>query len=230
MRLNARRNTDVFCGNQFKNPSFCAILDRADAERCGIKNKMMTPAIQTFVTKILKCDAMTTRQTAFHEAGHRFFWGAMFPEIKTKYSVVNGLPAVIRKSGNHNLSLEKLTVEDASRYVYIKLGGVAAEMVLLGIENEAEEIADFIANDFLAENSTLDWKDDAEHGGDISDAFALIRSKTDPNPESVKQNFKAFLQSCVKNILSNRDIFDKECSEAVNLFSVWRNQGRWRPE
>ena len=73
MRLNARRNTDVFCGNQFKNPSFCAILDRADAERCGIKNKMMTPAIQTFVTKILKCDAMTTRQTAFHEAGHRFF-------------------------------------------------------------------------------------------------------------------------------------------------------------
>ena len=97
-------------------------------------------------------------------------------------------------------------------------------------ENEAEEIADFIANDFLAENSTLDWKDDAEHGGDISDAFALIRSKTDPNQESVKQNFKAFLQSCVKNILSNRDIFDKECSEAVNLFSVWRNQGRWRPE
>lgn len=153
----------------------------------------------------------------------------MFPEIKTKYSVVNGMPAVIRKSGNHNLDLEKLTVEDASRYIYIKLGGIASEMVLLGIENEAEEIADFVSNDFLSENPLLDWKDDAEYGGDISAAFALIQAKADSNPESIKQNFKVFLLSCIKNILSNRDIFDKECSDAVNLFSVWRRQGRWQP-
>lgn len=186
---------------------------------------MMTPAIQTFVDKILKCEETTTRQTAFHEAGHRFFWGAVFPDIKTKYAVVNGMPATVRKSGNHNLDLQSMSAEDASRYVYIKLGGIAAEMVLFGIENAVDEIAEFIADDYMAETPLLDWKDDAEHGGDIADTFTIIQAKAGAG--SLKPNFKAFLQSCMKNILSNRDIFDKECAEAMNLFSVWRRQGCW---
>ena len=189
---------------------------------------MMTPAIQTFVDKILRCEGTTTRQIAFHEAGHRFFWGAMFPDIKTKYAVVAGMPATVRKGGNHNLDLQSMTAEDASRYLYIKLGGIAAEMVLFGIENAVDEIAEFIADDYASETPLFDWQDDAEHGGDIAGAFTIIQATT--NPESLKPNFKVFLQSCMKNILSNRDIFDKECAEAVNLFSVWRSQGRWRPE
>ena len=118
-----------------------------------------------------------------------------------------------------------MSAEDASRYVYIKLGGIAAEMVLFGIENAVDEIAEFIADDYMAETPLLDWKDDAEHGGDIADTFTIIQAQAGAG--SLKPNFKAFLQSCMKNILSNRDIFDKECAEAMNLFSVWRRQGRW---
>ena len=188
---------------------------------------MMTPSIQTFIDKIMRCENTTTRQIAFHEAGHRFFWGITFPEIKTKYSVVDGLPLVIRKSGAHDLDLENMTVEDVSRYTYIKLGGIASEMVMFGIENDAEAIADFVSNDFFADTPTLDWKDDAEYGGDISDAITLIRSKTNPNPDSVKLNFKIVLQSCIKIILENKEQFDKECADAMNLFVLWKNRGRW---
>lgn len=188
----------------------------------------MTPTpIQTFIDKIVKCENATTRQIAFHEAGHRFFWGLTFPEIKTKYSVVNGLPLVIRKSGAHNLDLDNMPVEEVSRYAYIKLGGIASEMILFGIEKDAEAIAEFVTNDIFADQPTLDWKDDAEYGGDIPNAITLIQSKTNPNPESVKQNFKIILQSCIKIILENKEQFDKECAEAMNLFVLWKNQGRW---
>ena len=188
----------------------------------------MTPAsIQTFVDRIMKCENVTTRQIAFHEAGHRFFWALMFPDIKTKYSVVKGLPLVIKKSGASDLDLDNMTVEDVSRHVYIKLGGIASEMILFGIEQDAEAIADFITNDIFADSPTFDWKDDAEFGGDIADAVKLIQSKTNPNPESVKQNIRIILQSCVKNILANKEEFDKECTEAMNLFVLWKNQGRW---
>ena len=187
----------------------------------------MTASIQTFIDKIVRCENATTRQIAFHEAGHRFFWRMMFPEIKTKYSVINGLPLVTRKTGATELDLDKMSVEDLSRHVYIKLGGIASEMILFGIENDAEAIADFITNDIFADSPIFDWKDDAEFGGDIADAVKLIQSKTNPNPESVKQNIKIILQSCVKNILANKEEFDKECAEAMNLFVLWKNQGRW---
>ena len=137
------------------------------------------------------------------------------------------MPLVIRKSGAHDLDLENMTVEDVSRYTYIKLGGIASEMVMFGIENDAEAIADFVSNDFFADTPTLDWKDDAEYGGDISDAITLIRSKTNPNPDSVKLNFKIVLQSCIKIILENKEQFDKECADAMNLFVLWKNRGRW---
>ena len=98
-------------------------------------------------------------------------------------------------------------------------------MVLFGIENAVDEIAEFVTDDYVSRTPSIDWKDDEEHGGDIPAVFKIIQAKV--NQESLKPNFKAFLQSCMKNILSNRDLFDKECAEASNLFSVWRKQGRW---
>lgn len=192
-------------------------------QKGSVKN--MTPAIQTFVHKILKCEDTTTRQIAVHEAGHRFFWGIVFPDIKTKYAVVSGMPATVRKSGNHPLNLQSMTIEDASRYIYIKLGGIAAEMVLFGIENAVDEIAESVADDYVTEHPQFDWRDDAEHHGDISETFKIIQAKS--NPESLKHNFKIFLQSSINHILSNKDMFDKECAEATNLFAVWQKQGRW---
>ena len=38
----------------------------------------------------------------------------------------------------------------ASSYVYIKLGGIAAEMVLFGIENAVDEIAEFVTDDYVS--------------------------------------------------------------------------------
>jgi len=188
---------------------------------------MMTPSVQTFIDKVMRCENATTRQVACHEAGHRFFWGITFPEIKTKYSVVDGLPLVTRKSDAHELDLDKMTVEEASRLAYIKLGGIASEMIMFGIEGDAEAIADFITNDFFSDPPTFDWKDDAQFGGDIATTITLIQSKSNPHPESVKQNFKIVLQSCIKIILENKEAFDKECTDAMNLFVLWKKQGRW---
>ena len=117
--------------------------------------------------------------------------------------------------------------EESEHLRHIKLGGIASEMILFGIEQDAEAIADFITNDIFTDSPIFDWKDDAQFGGDIATTIALIQSKTSTHPESVKQNFKIVLQSCIKNILANREEFDKECAEAMNLFVLWKNQGRW---
>ena len=88
-------------------------------------------------------------------------------------------------------------------------------------------LGEFAYLNSFTDSPIFDWKDDAQFGGDIATTIALIQSKTDPNPETIKQNIKIILQSCIKNILANREEFDKECAEAMNLFVLWKNQGRW---
>ena len=186
----------------------------------------MNSAIDTFVSRVLHASGADVRQTAWHEAGHRFFWRACFPDVRTRYAVQNGLPCVLRDDGEHSLAIADMTVEDATRYAYIKLGGVAAEMVLLELDGDAERIADWVATDYLAgDKARIDWADDAAHGGDIPEAARIIIGKT--GAESLRQNLVRILPSCVANITNNREDFDRECAEAESYFAATYNNGLW---
>jgi len=189
----------------------------------------MPSQIETFVFRVLHASGADVRQTAWHEAGHRFFWRACFPDVRTRYAVQNGLPCVMRDDGEHSLAIADMSVEDASRYAYVKLGGIAAEMVLLGLDGDAERIADWVARDYLSgDKARIDWSDDAAQGGDIPEAIRIIAGKT--NAASVAPNFRAVLLSCIRNIAANREDFDRECAEAENYFNVTYNNGLWSLE
>ena len=189
----------------------------------------MNSAIDTFVSRVLHASGADIRQTAWHEAGHRLMWLAMFPEVATHYAIQCGLPCVLRDDGAHPIAIADMTIEDATRHAYIKLGGVAAEMVLLGLDGDAERIADWMASDYLVKDkSRIDWADDAAHGGDIPEAARIIIGKT--GAESLRPNFVRILPSCVANINNNRDDFDRECAEAENYFAATYNSGLWSLE
>lgn len=188
----------------------------------------MDDTIRIFIDRILKAGNADVRQCAWHEAGHRFFWKALFPDISTRYGIRDGLPCVLRNDGAHSLKIADMTIEDASRYIYIKLGGIAAEMTMLGQDSDAQidQIADFVVSDYYnTEASRLDWKDDSEHGGDIPEAFRLIGGKVGWSKENIRANFAAVLKSCVKNIKANKAEFDAEVAEATALFRQWREMG-----
>lgn len=188
----------------------------------------MPDAIETFISRVLHASGADIRQTAWHEAGHRLMWLAMFPDVRTRYAVRNGLPCVLRDDGAHSLAIADMTIEDATRYAYVKLGGIAAEMVLLGLVGDAEHIADWVATDYRKKQPLIDWDDDAAHGGDIPEAIRIIAGKT--NAASVAPNFRAVLLSCVQNIANNREDFDRECAEAESYFTATAAAGLWSLE
>lgn len=189
----------------------------------------MDDTIRIFIGRILKAGNADVRQYAWHEAGHRLMWRAMFPDVPTHYGIQGGLPCVMRDDGAHSLKISEMTIEDASRYTYIKLGGIAAEMVLFGIGAHAVEIAEWTASDYLArDKAQIDWEDDAEHGGDIPEAARIIIAKT--GERSFQYNFRRTLVSCVENILNNRDEFDRECAEAESYFTATAAAGLWSLE
>ena len=154
------------------------------------------------------------------------FWKAAFPNVATRYAVKDGFPAVIRRSGNNALRLEHMDNAETARYACIKLGGIAAEMLLFGLAPAAEMIADFITSDFYTCESGIDWKDDQEHGGDISSAIQIIEVRA--GRQSVKVNFNRILRSCVDNLLANRAEFNAEAQNAFTLFRQWHDRGMFR--
>lgn len=191
--------------------------------------KKVNSAIDTFVSRVLHADGADIRQTAWHEAGHRLMWRVMFPEVATHYAIQCGLPCVLRDDGEHSIAIADMTIEDATRYAYIKLGGIAAEMVLLGLDGDAERIADWVATDYLAgDKARIDWSDDEAHGGDIPEAARIIIEKT--GAASLKANLVRILPSCVANINNNREDFDRECAEAESYFNATYNNGLWSLE
>ena len=185
----------------------------------------MTP-IDAFVSVILRSDHLTIQQVAWHEAGHKMFWNATFPDIPVKYAVSDGLPAVIPSSDGHALKLADMDNREASRYVYIKLGGIAAEIIMFNLHPAVDLIADFVTTDFYSGESGLDWQDDQEHGGDIPAAIRIIESRA--GKQSVKVNFNRILRSCVDNLLANRAEFEAEAQEAFTLFRKWHDRGMFR--
>ena len=185
----------------------------------------MTP-IDTFIAAILRADHLTMQQVAWHEAGHRFFWKAAFPDVATRYAVKDGFPAVIRRSGNNALRLERMDNAEAARYTCIKLGGIAAEMLLFGLAPAAEMIADFVSTDFYTSESGIDWKDDQEHGGDVSSAIRIIETRA--GRQSVKVNFSRILRSCVDNLTMERAQFEADAQEALTLFRQWHDRGMFQ--
>lgn len=189
----------------------------------------MDDAIETFISRVLHANGADIRQTSWHEAGHRFMWRAMFPDVRTSYAVRDGLPCVLRDDGEHSLAIADMTIEDATRHAYVKLGGIAAEMVLLGLDGEAERIADWVARDYLAgDKARIDWADDEAHGGDIPEAARIIIGKT--GAESLRPNLMRILPSCVANITNNREDFDRECAEAENYYAATAAARLWSLE
>lgn len=189
----------------------------------------MPSPIETFVSRVLHASGADIRQTAWHEAGHRLMWRAMFPEVATHYAIQCGLPCVIRDDGEHSLAIADMTIEDATRHAYIKLGGIAAEMVLLGLDGDAERIADWVATDYLArDKARIDWADDAAHGGDIPEAIRIIAGKA--GAANLRPNLARILTSCIANIQNNREDFDCECAEAESYFTATAAAGLWSLE
>ena len=133
--------------------------------------------IDTFISEVIRAEHLTLAQVAWHEAGHRFFWKAAFPNIATRYAVKDGFPAVIRRSGNNALRLERMDNAEAARYACIKLGGIAAEIIMFNLHPAVDLISDFVTTDFYRGESGLDWKDDQEHGGDVSSAIRIIEGR-----------------------------------------------------
>ena len=178
-------------------------------------DKIANP-IETFRLRILLMYGATHEQVCIHEAGHRFFWKLVFPEIRTRYAVRNGLPLVERVDGNAKVKAKNLSREEASRWIYVKLGGIAAEMLTMGLEADADEIARWVASDYLDNSHCLDWGDDSAHGGDLSQAITIIVAQT--NRDSLAKNLSGFLQSCISNIRGNAADFWEEVSEARKAF------------
>lgn len=181
-------------------------------------------AIKAFRSHIVLCEGITTKQVAWHEAGHRFFWRAAFPEIKTRYSIKGGLP-MASPIKEHIYSIADMDMQEASRFAYVKLGGISAEMIMLGLDAHADAIANWLVDDYTMLR-TLDWDDDAAHGGDLSHVFLIVEAKT--NLQSLRENFRRILQSCLANLQEGRADFDKEAQEATRLFAEWRRQGKWK--
>lgn len=65
----------------------------------------MDNSIRIFIDRILHSDGADVRQYAWHEAGHRLMWRAMFPDVPTHYGIQGGLPCVMRDAGASGVTL-----------------------------------------------------------------------------------------------------------------------------
>lgn len=97
------------------------------------------------------------------------FWNATFPEIEVKYTVSNGFPAVVQCSGSHLLKLADMDDPEAVKYTYVKLGGIAAEIIMFNQHSEFDMFSDFVTTDFYSGESGLDCQDNEIHCGDFSE-------------------------------------------------------------
>lgn len=182
-------------------------------------------AIETFVNRIMQCEQATLQQTAYHEAGHRFMWRAAFPQVATKYGICRGMPAVMREGANHSIEVAKLSLEDASRYAHIKLGGIASELIFFNMQNCADEIAQFIARDYV-HPAVIDWQDEEENNGDVSEAIRLIRIATNNSTEeNYRHNLARTLNACLKGMQSNPNEYLDEVAQATAF--LYSHKGEW---
>ena len=181
--------------------------------------------IEKFITQVLQGGDLM--QTARHEAGHRFMWRLACPEVATHYVVTGGLPAVVQTS-SHSRKISEMSMEDASKMTYIKLAGHVSEMMYLGLtsDEDIEAIVDWLVKDYYSKPSRLDWRDDANCNGDISEAFLMIGGKVGWSRENLKQNTLAIFKSIIHAIQANEVEYEAECNEAYQQFAVWQAQGK----
>ena len=145
---------------------------------------MLDKVIQSFIDKILKANA-TVEQTARHEAGHRMMW-RMTGEKPSVYAINKGYPCVMSADGSiSNIVIKDMSAKDAGAMLLIKLGGIVSEMVGLDLDGRIDVIADFLADDYLAESPVMDWADDLEFGGDGAQVMDLLRQKGGIGPLAV---------------------------------------------
>lgn len=177
----------------------------------------MTNPVETFISCILQNDS-DLEQMAWHEAGHRTMWRLLCPEQPTNYRWrEDGLPACMPDHPK-NIKIASLSTKDAGTMCAIKLGGIAAEMLKLGIQDGIDVIADWIAGDWCAgEKSRLDWDDDIKDGGDISGAIRIIEFHGAANRGTIKVNLSQKL-AAITGILQNSPEFQEEKQEALTFF------------
>lgn len=184
-----------------------------------------TPTISEFHRRVLRCEGATTEQVAWHEGGHRFFWLATGLAKKARYICrADGYPGV-EPVPSRSYDLRKMSQEDAAKLLYIKLGGIAAELIYLGLASAAGEIAAWVADDWLRPQ-IVDWDDDERNGGDIPQACTIIEWMS--NLESVPSNLCRFLPATVEIINNNLSDFRREADDACRLFQRWALEGKWR--
>lgn len=158
---------------------------------------------------------------AVHEAGHRFMWRLVFPKVKTHYGYsVDGYPGVIPEKNMGSVVLESLTLEEASKWIYIKLGGFASEILFLGWSDMADKIAEQIVLDWFdweAGHGRFDWEEEI-HIGDIPNVVSIIKSKSEWTLDIAMRNFKGFFKSCIENMQDNPREYAEECRKAMKFF------------
>lgn len=154
-------------------------------------------------------------------------WRLAYPDIATHYVVAGGLPAVA-PADNHTHKIAEMAIEDASKMVYIKLAGHASEIMYLGLATDEDiaAIVDWLVADYYSDSSRLDWIDDADCNGDISEAFQLIGGKVGWSRENLKQNTTAILKSIINAMQANEVEYESECNEAYQQFAAWQAQGK----
>lgn len=183
-------------------------------------------AIEEFRRRVMLCEGMTTRQVAWHEAGHMLFWRAFFPGVKVRYMVRGDSLPCVSPVKPRPFVVDDLSPDEAGRVAMLKMGGVAAEMILLGLDGTCGDIADWLSGDYLSPVPVLDWADDLEFGGDIAQALSMLRQKGGIGPLAV--NFARCLSATVATLKANSGELETEAGEALKLFSTWKKQGRWR--
>ena len=171
--------------------------------------------IERFISEILKCENCTLERYAAHEAGHRLMWAACFPEVRTHYDMLNGLPCVMPENPP-TMKIKEMDQRTAAGHAHVKLAGISAEMRMLGLGGAWEEIGRFLVDDFNALRPRLDWADDWENGGDIPQAINIISSFA--GRASLMANLPRFLQNCLFILDSEEEAYQKEVAEAIAFF------------
>ena len=178
----------------------------------------LTPAQKLFVSKILKSDDDVVHVTR-HEAGHRLMWSILYPDRKTRYAVVDGLPQVrmFDETQNKKRKIADMEKEDIAKLTAIKLAGYAAEMLLMSLDddNSIAEIADFIATDYQADAPMIDWREDAQYGGDIPDACELIGRTV--GWRNLAITLARFLKAAIVDLQDSGGELEKEQQEALKI-------------
>ena len=174
----------------------------------------MTP-VDRFVSEILKCENCTVERYAAHEAGHRFMWRLMFPDVRTHYGYQGGLHAVLTENPQV-LDIRDMDQKTAAGHAHVKLAGFAAEMRMIGLGGAWEEIGKFLVADYNAIHPRLDWMDDWEHHGDIPEAMNIISLAA--GRASLAANLPRFIHNCLFMLDAEADAYQAEWAEAIAFF------------